>query len=326
MRIAILGAGAVGGYLAAQLARAGRDVAVIARGAQLEAIQSRGLTLETPDETFTAEVEASDDPAAIGPADIVLVTLKTTANPAVADMIGPLLKPESEVVFAQNGIFWWYGHGHDPGVPMTTARLDPGGRLASVIAPERAMGCVIYAPNEVVAPGHIVCSLRDCHFHVGAATPRPEAVAKVARALGDAGFRVEQPADIRQKMWAKLLVNLSTAPLCTLTRATAAGLDAEPGMTAVAKSLVLDAMTVAAAHGFGELGVDPDALAGQGGRFPHKPSMLQDLERGRPLEIDTMLTAVQDFARAASVATPTLDTITALLTQLARAEGLYPPA
>lgn len=326
MRIAIFGAGAVGGYLAAQLARAGRDVAVVARGEQLAAIRRSGLTLETPTETFTTPVEASDDPAAIGPADIVLVTLKTTANPAVAGAIGPLLRPETEVVFAQNGIFWWYGHGFDPGVPMASARLDPGGRLAAAIGPERAMGCVIYSPNEVVAPGHIVCTLRDCHFHFGAATPRPAAVAKVAEALGGAGFRVEQPADIRRTMWAKLLVNLSTAPLCTLTRATAAGLDAEPGMTGVAKNLVLDGMAVAAAHGFAELGIDPDALARPGGRFPHKPSMLQDLERGRPLEIDTMLGAVQDFARAAEVSTPTLDVVTALLTQLARTKGLYPPA
>ena len=326
MRIVIFGAGAVGGYLAAQLTRAGRDVAVVARGEQLAAIRRDGLTLETPDERFTVKVEAADDPAALGPADLVLVTLKTTANAAVPAAIAPLLHDETRVVFVQNGVFWWYGLGFDPGVPFATERLDPEGQLARAIRPERAMGLVVYSPNEVVAPGHILCTMRDCHFHLGQPLRDAGSLEAVAGALGGAGFRVELPADIRQAMWKKLLLNLSTAPLCALTRATAKGLDEEPGISEVARAMVEEAMRVAAAHGFADLGVDPVALTRPGGRLAHKPSMLQDLERGRPMELDSMLAIVQDFARSAEVATPTLDIVLALLTQLARTQGLYPAA
>jgi 2-dehydropantoate 2-reductase len=325
LRILIYGAGSVGGFLAAHLARAGRDVAVLARGEHLAAIQRSGLTMEMPAETFTVPVEASDDPAAIGPVDIVLVTLKTTANAAVARRIAPLLHESTEVVFAQNGIFWWYGHGFDPEVPFDTSRLDPLGRIAAAIPPARAMGLVIYSPNEVVAPGRIRCTMQDSHFHLGAATARPDAVAAVAAALSGAGFRVETPADIRHAMWKKLLLNLATAPLCALTRATGSGLDDVPGTEDVACGLVRDGMAVAAAHGFADLGVDPVALTRPGSRGGFKPSMLQDLERGRPMEIDTMLAIVQDFAREADVPTPTLDIVLPLLTLLARTHGLYPP-
>jgi 2-dehydropantoate 2-reductase len=325
MRIVIFGAGAVGGFLAAHLARAGRDVAVVARGEQLAAIRAQGLTVEMPEETFTVALEATDDPAALGPADIVLVTLKTTANAAVARTIAPLLHDRTEVAFAQNGIFWWYGHGFDPGVPFSTARLDPAGRLAAAVPPERAMGLVIYSPNEVVAPGRIHCTMQDSHFHLGAPVARPGAVQRAAEALGGAGFRVETPADIRHAMWAKLLLNLATAPLCALTRATASGLDDVPGTEDVACGLVTDGMAVAAAHGFTGLGVDPVALTRRGTRHGFKPSMLQDLERGRPMEIDTMLAILHDFARAAEVPTPTVDIVLPLLAQLARTKGLYPP-
>ena len=325
MRIVIFGAGAVGGYLAAQLTRAGRDVAVVARGEQLAAITDAGLTLETPDETFTVAVQAADDPAALGPADLVLVTLKTTANPLVPAAIAHLLHDTTRVVFVQNGVFWWYGQGFDPGVSFDTARLDPEGRLAHAIPAERAMGLVVYSPNEVVAPGRVLCTMRDCHFHLGQPVRDAGASEAVAEALGGAGFRVERPADIRQAMWKKLLLNLSTAPFCTLTRATASGLDDEPGISEVARAMVLEAIRVAAAHGFADLGVDPVALTRPGGRLAHKPSMLQDLERGRPLELDSMLAIVQDFARSAEIETPTLDIVLALLTRLARTEGLYPP-
>jgi 2-dehydropantoate 2-reductase len=325
-RIAIFGAGAVGGYLAVRLAHAGRNVAIVARGEQLAAIRKAGLTLEAPDETITAEVEASDDAAALGPADIVLVTLKTTANAAVPTAIAPLLHDRTQVVFVQNGVFWWYGQGFTPGVPFDTTRLDPDGSLARAIPAERAMGLVVYSPNEVVAPGRIVCTLGDCHFHLGQPVTVPGTRETVAGALACPGLRVELPADIRQAMWKKLLLNLSTAPFCTLTRATASGLDEEPALSDVARSLVEEAMRVAAAHGFDDLGIDPAALTRPGARLPHKPSMLQDLERGRPLEIDSMLTIVQDFARSAEVATPTLDIVVALLTQLARTRGLYPAA
>lgn len=326
MRIGIYGAGAIGGFLAAHLARAGRDVAVVARGAHLDAIRAKGLTLELPDETFTVPLEASDDPAAIGPVDVVIVTLKTTANPAVARGIGPLLHDRTAVVFGQNGIFWFYGAGFDPGVPFDTGRLDPGGRLAAAVPPERAMGLVIYSPNEVTEPGRVVCSSRKSHFELGAATAGNAQLAEVAAALGGAGLDLRTTPDLRAAMWAKLLLNLSAGPMSALTGSDAAGLIQEPGITNVCRQMVVDAAAVAAAHGFGDLGIDPEALVAPDSRGPFKPSILQDLERGRPMEVDSLVAIVQDFARSAGVATPVLDTVLALLMLLARERGLYPAA
>lgn len=326
MRIAVYGAGAVGGYLAARLAKAGCEVAVIARGPHLAAIRRDGLTLETPDERFTVAVEGSDDPRAIGPVDLVLVTAKTTANAEIAQRIGALLHDRTPVVFAQNGVFWWYGQGFEPGRPVDTQRLDPDGRLAAAIAPERRMGLVIYSPNEVTAPGHIACGARRNRFVLGA----PQAMGpghatdldRVATALGDAGFTLETTGDIRAEMWRKLLVNLSTGPLCALTRATAAGIVEDPATRAVCRRLMEEGLAVARAHGFADLGIDPEARSAPGSRPDHKPSMLQDVERGRPIELDSMVRIVQDFARAAAVPTPTLDTVVALALGLARAQNL----
>ncbi|MEZ5862501.1 MAG: ketopantoate reductase C-terminal domain-containing protein, partial [Geminicoccaceae bacterium] len=276
------------------------------------------------DETFTVPLEASDDPAAIGPVDLVVVSLKTTANPAVARGIGPLLHDRTAVAFAQNGVFWFYGAGFDPGVPFATGRLDPEGRLAAAVPPERAMGLIIYSPNEVTEPGRVVCSTGRSYFQLGAATAGNRQVDAMAAALGGAGLDVRTPPDFRAAMWAKLLVNLSSAPMSALTGSDAAGLILEPGLKEVCRQMVLDAAAVAAAHGFDDLGIDPEALVAPASRGPFKPSMLQDLERGRPMEVDSMLAIVQDFARAAGVATPTLDTVLALLTLLARSRGLYP--
>ncbi len=324
-RIAVFGAGAVGGFLAAQLARAGRDVVVVARGEQFAAIRGHGLTLELPDETFTVRLEASDDPAAIGPVDLVLVTLKTTANAAVAAGIAPLLHDGTAVVFAQNGVFWWYGEDFDPGVPVDTTRLDPGGRLAA-LGRGRSMGLVVYSPNTVVAPGRVRCTMQNSHFHLGGPAASAGRLDRAADLLGDAGFRLELPADIRAAMWKKLLLNLCTAPLAVLTRADESALANAAGMAGVARGMVKDGIAVAAAHGFADLGIDAAKLVTPGQGSAHKPSMLQDLERGRPLEVDTMLAIVQDFARAAGVATPTLDTVLPLLMLLARERGLYPAA
>jgi 2-dehydropantoate 2-reductase len=322
MKIAVFGAGSVGGYLAARLAKAGREVAVIARGDHLAAIRANGLTLETPEERFTVEVEASDDPARIGPVDLVLVTAKTTANQAVAAGIAPLLGPETPVVFAQNGVFWWYGQGFRPPVPASTTRLDPAGRLASAIAPKRRLGLVVHSPNEVRAPGVVRNGSTKNRFVLGAADPaRP--LDDAAAALDGAGFVLERTADIRSSMWRKLLVNVSTGPVTALTRATAAGVVEDRATAAVSRRLIEEALAVAEAHGFLDLGIDPAALSEPGSRPHHKPSMLQDVERGRALEIDTMARIVQDFAREAEVATPTLDTVLALLVRLARTLGIY---
>lgn len=328
MRIGIVGAGAVGGYLAARLAAAGHSVALVARGAHLAAIRERGLTLDAPDGLLTVRVEASDRPAELGPQDLVITSAKTPALPQLVAGIGPLLGETTPIVTAMNGVFWWYGHGFRPGGRApSTARLDPEGRLAATIPAARALGMIVYSSNEVTAPGVVKNSSARNRYLVGAADPagldRAEAV---AGALGGAGFAVEATADIRRAMWTKLVRNLSTAPLAVLTGATAAAIIDDPDVAGVGRGLFLEGAAVAAAHGFDGLADEADAVFTKGGGAAQKPSMLQDLERGRPLEIDSMLRIVQDFARDCGIATPTLDAVVALVVLRARTAGLYPAA
>jgi 2-dehydropantoate 2-reductase len=323
----VLGAGAVGGYLAARLATAGRDVAVVTRGAHLAAIRERGLTLVTPVERFTVPVTASDDPAAIGPVDLVLVTAKTPTFAALAEAMGPLLHETTAVLFAVNGVFWFYGHGFAPGGRAPdTARLDPGGVLHRRIGAARALGAVVYSPNEVVEPGTVENGrVDDNRLVLGEAAPGPVTprLAAVRDTLSGCGFLVEATADLRRAMWAKLARNVASGPLACLTGADGRSLLADPDVRPIAIGLMREALAVAAAHGFDGLGIDPAKVA-VGPPAAHKPSILQDLERGRPMEIDTMLAAVQDLARQAGVATPALDTLLPLVILRARLAGSYP--
>jgi 2-dehydropantoate 2-reductase len=326
MRICIAGAGAVGGYLAARLARAGRAVSVLARGAHLDAIRSRGLTLHSGAETFTVEVAASDDPAELGSQDLVVVTAKHPSLPALAERMAPLLGPDTPVVFAMNGVLWFYGDGWEPsgGGMVAVPRLDPGGVLHREIGADRALGMIIYSPNTVTEPGVVHNEGTRNRFVLGDCRPGPSERARTAAAaLDGAGFKLEVTDDLRRTMWGKLAVNLSTAPLCILTHATGADLVADADASHLVRRLVEETMAVAAAHGFDDIGADPEALSRPGSRPQHKPSILQDLELGRPMEIDAILVAVQDLARQAGVATPVLDTLLPLVTVRARMAGLY---
>lgn len=345
MRICVFGAGAVGGYLAARLGHAGREVSVVARGPHLEAIRRDGLRLITPDEDLLTRPLASDDPAELGRQDLVIVTAKAPALPQLAHSIGPLLGEATPVAFAMNGVQWWYGHGFAPGGrALDLARLDPDGALHRAIGPERALGMIVYSPNEVVEPG-VVRNRRSNNRFVlgdpdaearqrsassaGSSTGRPDGasarVTALVDALSGAGFEVEATDDIRRAMWQKLVRNVSTGPLCVLTGARTDQIVADPATRAVARALVSDALAVAAVHGF-ELGIDPEGVTAPGSRPEHKPSLLQDLERGRPMEIDAMLGAVADFAAQAGIPTPTLGMVLALLTMRARVAGGGPQA
>lgn len=326
MRIGIVGAGAVGGYLAARLAGAGHAVSLVARGAHLAAIRERGLTLDAPDGRLTVRVEASDNPAELGPQDLVVTSAKTPALPQLVAGIGPLLGKDTPIVTAMNGVFWWYGHNFEPGGRSpATSRLDPEGRLAAAIPAERALGMIVYSSNEVTAPGVVRNSSARNRYLVGAADPAGlDRAAAVARALDGAGFAIEAVADIRRAMWTKLVRNLSTAPVSVLTGATALEIIDDSDVAPVSRALFEEGAAVAAAHGFEGLSDEASSVFATGAGAAQKPSMRQDLERGRPLEIDSLLRIVQDFARERSVATPTLDAVLALVIQRARLAGLYP--
>jgi len=331
VKIAIFGAGAVGGHVAARLASgaaaAGIEVSAVARGAQLTAIAERGITLWIGDERYDARLRATDRPQILGVQDVVFVTLKSSVLPAAAADIAPLLGPDTSVVFAMNGIPWWYLYRHpDNGLPPPDlSLLDPGGVLARTIGRERVIGCVINSANAIVEPG-VIRNASGTHNRFtlgepdGTLSPRIEAI---AAAFERAGVAAPVSTAIRVEIWDKLLRNLSTSPICALTGEPIGVIGQHEELFVLAKALMAEGLATAAAHG-----IRPEvSVEGAYGRRPsssHKSSMLQDFERGRPPEIDGLLTAVQAFARVAQVPTPHLDAATALVIAKARLAGLYP--
>ncbi|MEM7668434.1 MAG: 2-dehydropantoate 2-reductase [Pseudomonadota bacterium] len=328
MRIMVVGAGAVGGFIAARLALAGHEVSIIARGAHLEAIRAHGLRIRRPEGAeITASVAASDDPAASGPQDLVLTTLKAPALPAMLPRIMAALPAETPVMTAMNGVFWWYGFGHafPGGLTPDCGRLDPSGALGSAVHPDRALGVVIQSTNEVIEPGVVMNRSAENRFAVGAATSagKVRLLALLASLSDPPAISFEPSDDIRRVMWRKLLRNLTTAPLSVLTSAEAHGVINDPDASGVSRALFFEGAAVAAAHGFDGLAEEADQVFAPGAGARQKPSMRQDLERGRPMEIDTILRIVQDFARQSGVPTPVLDIVLPLVMLRARVAGCY---
>lgn len=319
MRVCIFGAGSIGGLVAGMLARAGRDVCLIGRGLHLNAIQASGLRIRLPTGEFTTHPVATDDPATLGPQDLVVVATKTTALRQVAEAIGPLLHDATQVAFAINGVFWFYAHGL-PG-PPDVARLDPGGVLASRIGASRALGIIVRSSAEVVEPG-LVVSVGSRHLLVGDATPGPADRARAAaKALACPDLAVEAVDDLRRAMWAKLALNVGSSPLACLTAADARTVWEVPALRGMSQSLRQETLAVAAAVGCAGLPL----VSNESPPASIKPSMLQDLERGRPMEVETQLTIVQDLARQRGVATPVLDILLPLLTLRAQMAGSSTP-
>jgi 2-dehydropantoate 2-reductase len=327
MRICIFGLGAVGGHFAARLAAAGHEVSAVARGETLAAVRARGLELHSMGETIRAPIAVSDDPAALGPQDAVISTLKAHSLPALAAGVGPLLGPETLVAFAQNGIPWWYGiaiSGHRPR-PPALPRLDPDGRLAAAIDRERVVGAVIQSPNEMVAPGvvHHESETRNTLF-LGAPDDRPDGrIEELRRALVAAGIGSPPVADIRQAIWDKLLLNMSISIICLVTGHRAVVVRDDERVGGLFVRAAREGMAVAAAHGIDVAAFDPAAFRP---RAPdHMASIRQDYDRGRPLELDTMLLAPLAFARGAGIDTPCLDALAALAVRQGIDKGLYAP-
>jgi len=318
VRICIYGAGAVGGHIAARLAAAGEEVSVVARGAHLEAMRDKGLTLLHGEETIRGKVRASARAAELGPQDAVLVTLKANMLGAFAESAAPLLEPATAVVFVQNGIPWWYAREQE--------RLDPGGRLAQAIAPQRVIGGVAYSANEVLEPGVVKNNVPGNNMIVLGEPGREDTprVLRLRKALERSGLASPPVSDIRQSIWAKLLQNLATSSLCTLTGVTVSEVRGDPQLWKVGARLGVEGRAIAAA-----LGVDVEAApsrprGGQAsGALGHKPSMLQDYERGRPMEIESQFMAPLGLARAAGVEAPVLEAVATLLAHKAAAKGLY---
>lgn len=320
MKVCVFGAGAVGGHIAAKLAARGHDVSVVARGAHLEAMRERGITLLHGDEKIHGRVRTSEP----GLQDFVFVTLKANALGAFAEAAPRLVGSDTGVVFAQNGIPWWYGIGLSAERPRPPDLRDMG--LKKILAKEQIIGGVVYSANEVVEPGVIKNNVPGNNMLVlGQADDSDSSNIRALRDLLTKADLYSPPApDIRKSVWGKLVQNLSTAALCTLTGATVKQVREDAGLAAIAKNLGLEAKSIARAHGVDPEGAPTRPGGGQSsGAIAHKPSMLQDYERGRPMEIDALLAAPLEFARAAGAAAPTLEAIVALVVFKAAAKGLY---
>lgn len=320
MKICVYGAGAVGGHIAARLATAGSEVSVVARGAHLAAIRKDGLKLIRGDETISPKVKASERAADLGPQDFVLVTLKANVLGAFAEACAPLLGPRTAVAFVQNGIPWWYAR--------EIERLDPGGRLARAISAERILGGVAYSANDVVEPGVVLNHVPHSNMIVvgEASNENSPRVQKLRSLLEQAGMSSPAVEDIRQAIWSKLTVNLGTSTLCTITGANIAEVRSNRRLAELAARLGAEGRAIAAALGVAIERAPQRPGGGQSsGMIQHKPSMLQDYERGRPMEIDAQFMAPLALARQKGVPAPTLETVAALVAFKAAAKGLYTP-
>jgi 2-dehydropantoate 2-reductase len=325
MRICIFGAGAIGGYLAGELALAGHEVCAIARGAHLAAIRNHGLKLIEDGQTRTVRLPASDDPTAFGPQDVVICALKAQQAHACAGAFAPLLGPKTAVLTAMNGIPWWYFY-KEGGVfdGRHLESVDPGAAQWTEIGPERAIGCVVDPACEVVAPGVVEHHLYK-RFTIGEPDgTHSDRVRAVGDALVSAGFDAPIRDSIRWNVWLKLWGNVCFNPISALTLATLDRITTEPSLRALCRTMMVEAQSVAVALGVAIPNEMMDRrLKAAGSVTGHKMSMLQDLERSRSLEIDALITAVQELGQLVGVATPTIDVVLALVQERGRQAGLY---
>src|SRR5208282_5189055 len=291
MKICVFGAGAIGGYMAGELALAGHEVSAIARGAHLAAIRSHGLKLIVKGQTRTVAVPASDDPATFGPQDVVICALKAQQAQASAGAFAPLLGPRTAVLTAMNGIPWWYFYKErGPLDGHHLESVDPGAAQWNAIGPERAIGCVVDPACEVVAPGVIEHRLFK-RFTIGEPDgSTSDRIVALRDALVSAGFDAPIRDTIRWNIWLKLWGNVCFNPISALTGATLGRMIGNPELRALCKTMMLETQAVNEALGVHIPTEMMDRrLAGAASATHHKMSMLQDLERGRSLEIDALV-------------------------------------
>jgi 2-dehydropantoate 2-reductase len=324
MRICVFGPGAIGGHLAGRLARGGAAVSVVARGAQLAAIQARGLTVRTAEGDIHCRPEAAADPAALGPQDAVVVCTKVPALPAVARAIAPLLGPDTPVVFVTNGIPWWYFAAHGgPEDGRRVPEVDPGDVIWDAIGAARAIGGVIYSACSVPEPGVIEVTSKGSKLILGEPDgTRSDRALALARAFKLGGLACSVSGEIRTEVWGKLLNNLSNGPICTLTRRNMQETFRDAAIRDAAVQVVREGLAIAAAMGRPVAGTAEDRI-NVSVDIPHKPSILQDLEAGRPMEVDALFQVPLRLARERGVPAPMLALMVAMAAQAAEAAGLY---
>ncbi|GAA4164607.1 2-dehydropantoate 2-reductase [Phytohabitans flavus] len=319
MRVAVLGAGAIGAYVGASLCRAGVDVHLIARGAHLAALRANGVRVISPRGDFTAHPHATDDPTEIGPVDYVFLGLKAHSYPSAGPLLAPLLGPETALVAGQNGIPWWYFH-KLPG-PYEGQRIeavDPAGQTSAVMAPERAIGCVVYSATVIESPG-VIRHLEGTRFSIGEPDGSvSQRCLRFSEAMVAGGLKCPVEARLRDDIWIKLMGNVSLNPISALTRATLVEICEYPGTRRMVELMMEETLDIAT-----RVGSTPGISIGKridGARRVghHKTSMLQDLEAGKEMELDAVVAAVVEMADITGTAAPTLRTVYAATDLLAR--------
>jgi len=325
MRFAVLGAGAIGAYVGAALHRGGTEVHLVARGPHLEAIRKSGVQVLSPRGDWLARTPATADPAEIGPVDYVFLGLKANSYAASGPLIEPLLHENTAVIAAQNGIPWWYFHGL--GGPYEGRRIesvDPGGEVSRVIPVERAIGCVVYCSTELEGPG-LVRHLEGTRFSIGEPVGgRSDRCLEFSAAMIAGGLKCPVEDDVRKDIWIKLLGNAAFNPISALARATMVEIAQHSGTRAMIRLMMEETLEIARA-----VGSDPDIsvdkrIDGAERVGEHKTSMLQDLEKDKPLELDVILAAVVELADLTGTKAPTLRAVHAVADLLSTKIGATP--
>jgi len=324
MKICIFGAGAIGGYMGAKLALAGADSSLVARGPHLEAMQANGLRLIEEGDEVTVPVAASSDPAELGPQDYVVITLKAHSVPPVIPKMAPLIGQHTTIVSGVNGVPWWYFH--KLGGPLEGTRVtsvDPGNAQWDGFGPDRVLGCVVYPAAEVVEPG-VVKHIEGNRFSLGEPDgSKSDRAVALSKALMAAGLKAPVRPRLRDEIWVKLWGNLSFNPISVLTHATLDVLCTDPGTRAVARGMMLEAQEIAEKLGV-KFPIDVDRRIDGGAAVgAHRTSMLQDLEQGRPMEIDALVRSVRELGEITATPTPVIDTVLALVQLRGKVAGLY---
>lgn len=324
MKVAVFGAGAIGGFLGVRLAAAGTDVTFIARGPHLAAMQEKGVTLISAGETTTVHPRCLADAGQAGVQDYVIVTLKAHSLPAAASQIARMMGPDTALVTGINGIPYWYFYSLDsPFRDRRVQSVDPDGALWQTVPPGRVIGCVVYPAAEVIEPGVIEHTYGD-RFTLGEPDgSRSRRIEVLSRILIAAGLKAPIRPRIRDEIWVKLWGNLAFNPISALTTTTLDRITSEPGLRALCRAMMLEAKVVAEALGTRfaldvEKRIDGAAAVGE-----HKTSMLQDLERGRPMEIDALLGAVVELGEVVGRQMPICRTVLAMVRERARRAGCY---
>ena len=305
MKFAIAGAGAIGAYLGAMLQRSGEDVSLIARGPHLAAIQSNGLRIITKNEDFLTHPMATSNPNDIGPVDVVVLTVKAHSVPDIAPTLRPLLHKTTTVISAQNGIPWWYFKRHEgPLQGITLQSLDPKGLIDKTIDSSRIVGCIVYPATIIETPG-VIRHIEGDRLSLGELVEcRSARLQSLSKIFAKAGFRSRINTRIREELWLKLLGNVAFNPISALTRATLAEITSDPDMTEIVRHIMKESEKVTKKLGLNLRMTIEQRLVAAGKVGNHKTSMLQDLEAGRPIELESLVGVVLELGEILDIPMP----------------------